>query len=156
MGARRKQWIAGCAALLFIFAALFFYRARAEERMEFETVLVHTDCAPWDGPALEIEFYTSPARCDENRASILRISLWQNLPPRAGQKIQFGRDPKLGAAGYCPQENHCEAAESGSVFIESYERGKGASGRYDLKFPKAGRLSGRFRAAWCETRELCG
>jgi hypothetical protein len=43
-----------------------------------------------------------------------------------------------------------------SMLYESYERGKGATGHYDLVFPKAARRTGSFRAAWCETREICG
>jgi hypothetical protein len=96
MKSQRSQLIAGSAAFLFVLASLSLIAMRAEDRKGFETVLVHTSCAPWDGPAVEIEFYTSPARCDQNRASILRISLWRNLPPRAGQKISLGRDSRSG------------------------------------------------------------
>lgn len=156
MEMRRKLWIAGGATALFALASLFLYTTRAEDRKEFETVLVHRACAPWDGPAIEFEFYTSAARCGQTKASALRIALWGILSLHAGQEIQLGRDPKLGTASYCPQENDCEAAKSGSLFIESFERGKGATGHYEFVFPKAGRRTGSFRAAWCDTRMMCG
>jgi hypothetical protein len=158
----RRQWmILGFAALLFGLAARFLSSGRAEvqkedrKEKEYETVLVHRACAPWDGPAVEIEFYASPARCGRPQASNLRIALWRNLPPKAGQKIEFKGD-RPGVASFCPQENQCEAAKSGTVEIESYEESKGASGRYDLEFTKAGRMTGRFRATWCAMRFLCG
>jgi len=153
----RLQWLAlGLAAFLLVLAPRFFTSASSEDRKEFETALAHRACAPWDGPAVEIEFYDSPARCDHPPASRLRIALWRNLPPKAAQKIEFGGDEKSGVASYCPRENQCEPAKSGSLEIESYEEGKGAAGRYDLVFPKAGRLKGRFRADWCPIRTRCG
>jgi hypothetical protein len=153
---RREQSFAAGVAVLFAFAVFFLYSTPAEDQTKYESVLVHTACAPWDGAAVEIEFYTSPARCGQNVASTLRIALWGTFSPPVGQEIRLGRDPKLGAATYCPQENKCEAARSGSIFIETYERGKGATGHYEFVFPKAGRRTGNFRAVWCETREMCG
>jgi hypothetical protein len=152
----RQNWILGSAAILVSVAALLISSSRANNQKEFDTALVHRSCAPWDGPAVQIEFYVSPARCGRPQVSNLRIALWRDLPPVAGQKMELGGNSKMGVASYCPQENQCEAAKSGSLVIESYEEGKGASGSYDLVFPKAGRLAGRFRAAWCAVRIRCG
>ena len=153
----RRRWIIlGFATLLFALAARFFFSGSADNRKEFETALVHRSCAPWDGPAVEMEFYTSPARCGAAQGSNLRIALWRDLPPKAGQKIDLGIESRSGAVSYCRQENQCERAKSATVEIESYEEGKGASGRYDLAFPKAGRMTGRFRAEWCVMHTRCG
>ena len=156
MQSMRRYWVLACTALLLFLAGKFVAGSRADDRKEFEAVLVHKSCAPWDGPAVEIEFYSSPARCSEPQVSNLRVALWRDLPPKPGQKIDLGTDSKLGAASYCQEEYKCERAKSGSVLIESYEEGKGASGKYDFVFAKAGHLTGRFRASWCAMRIRCG
>jgi len=151
--------IIACAALLLASTTQSLVEARARslaDAEQYDTVLFHRSCAPWDGPAVEFEFYTSPAKCGGTQASALRISLWKNLPPKPGQKIELGTSAQLGTAIHCSQNESCEAIKSGSVLIETYENGKDASGSYDLTFPKAGHLTGRFRATWCTLRVFCG
>ena len=119
-------------------------------------MLAHASCAPWDGPAVAIGFYTSPTRCGQAKFARLNINLWRDLPLKAGQKIELSSGTSKGGVSLCEKENQCEAANSGAVWIDSIEQGKSITGRYEFAFKKAGRLEGKFRATWCETRQLCG
>jgi hypothetical protein len=148
--------MAGCASIFLCAAVQPLAGDSPSGQSDYATVLAHDSCAPWDGPAVTLEFYTSPARCGEARSARLNINLWRGLPLKAGQKFELTRTATVGSASFCPQENQCEAAESGTVWIEGIEQRKSIAGRYEFAFRKAGRLAGKFRANWCQIRRLCG
>jgi len=151
-----RGWVlAGWAAILFCGAAQPLAGDSASNTGEFAAVLAHNSCAPWDGPAVAFEFYTSPTRCGQAKSARLNINLWRDLPLKAEQKFELARGTTAGAASLCARENQCEAAVSGTVWIEDVRADKSVSGRYELVFQKAGRLAGKFRAEWCRTHELC-
>ena len=58
----------------------------AAEENEYVTVLASDSCAPWDGPAVVIAFYTTPTRCGQARSARLSISFWRGLPLKEGQR----------------------------------------------------------------------
>ena len=152
----RALVITGCLASLVSLAAFPLAGDSPTEPQEYAAVLAYASCAPWDGPAVAIGFYTSPARCGEAKSSRLNINLWRGLPLKAGQRFELARATSVGSASFCPRENQCEAAESGSVWIESHEPGKSISGHYEFAFKKAGRVAAKFRANWCDLRQRCG
>jgi hypothetical protein len=129
----------------------------APENSSFPHVSMSASCAPWDGPAIAIEFSHTPLQCGKPRTVELTIALWKELPPRSGQTIPLDANAKAGQAAYCPGEGKpCELATTGSVHFDTFVREKRAVGNYNLIFPKAGRLTGSFRADWCHARILCG
>jgi hypothetical protein len=147
---------AGTIAALYCAGAAPLAGNAHSEPSEYAAVLAHASCAPWDGPAVAIDFYSSPAQCGQAKSARLRINLWRELPLKAGQKLDLSRATSAGVASFCAQENQCEAADSGTVWIEGLEPGKSISGRYELAFKKRGGLAGKFRANWCKNRQLCG
>ncbi|HUK54226.1 MAG TPA: hypothetical protein VL099_13125 [Candidatus Binatia bacterium] len=151
-----KFLVAACAALLLGPVVQTLSGTSDSSQGEFVAILAHASCAPWDGPAVAIEFYTTPTRCGEAKIARLNINLWRNLPLKAGQKFELSRATTTGVASLCARENQCEAAESGTVWIEEFEAGKSVSGRYEFSFQRAGRRAGKFRAKWCDLRMMCG
>jgi hypothetical protein len=145
---------ASMAALLFLAISPLAGHANSDS-VDYVSVLAHHSCAPWDGPAVAIEFYTSPTRCGQGKSARLSINLWRNLPLKSGQKFELSHATSVGAASLCVKEGQCEAAESGTVWIEEFDSGKSVSGHYEFKFRKAGQLAGKFRASWCEIRQMC-
>jgi hypothetical protein len=116
--------------------------------------IVHT-CAPWDGPALAV-LLGNTAGCASVKAPYVQISLWRDLPPKAGKTISFDIRNSNGQASRCLKVNECEAATSGSVLFDIVDEGKKAKGRYELHFKDGSIENGSFEAEWCETRALCG
>jgi hypothetical protein len=137
-------------------AAFLVACAPANGDNSFPYARVERTCAPWDGPAVAIVLSNVAAKCGKQTLPHLNITLWRDLPPRAGQTIVFDNNGKAGRASYCPPAGSCEMAASGTVMIEKYVEGKSATGRYDFVFPKAGRITGTFQAAWCDTCPMCG
>ena len=127
----------------------------AAEENEYATVLASNSCAPWDGPAVAIAFYTTPTRCGQAKSARLSISFWRGLPLKEGQKYEFSGGASAGVATLCFEEGRCESAETGSVWIEGIEQRKSIAGHYEFIFKKAGHITGKFRAAWCPLPVIC-
>jgi hypothetical protein len=116
--------------------------------------IVHT-CAPWDGPALAV-LLSNTAGCAPATTPYVQISLWRDLPPKAGKTFSFDIRNSNGQASRCRKPNQCEPASSGSVAFDIVDEGKSAKGHYELHFKDGSIESGSFEAAWCESRALCG
>ena len=112
-------------------------------------------CAPWDGPALALVL-SDTTGCSPPKGPYVQISLWRDLPPRAGKTFSFDNRNSNGQASRCIKPNECEAAISGSVVFDVVDEGKRAQGRYELRFKDGGTESGSFEADWCQSRALCG
>jgi hypothetical protein len=121
----------------------------------FRYATVGQTCAPWDGPALAIVL-SNTAGCAPLTFPHIQISLWRDLPPKAGQTFSFDIRNSNGQASRCLKPNECEAATSGSVVFDIVDEGKEAKGRYELHFKDGGIEGGSFEAEWCENRALCG
>jgi len=121
----------------------------------FPYATVAQSCAPWDGPALAVVL-SHTAGCAPLLAPYIQISLWRELPPRAGKTFSFDASNSNGQASRCLRPNECEAATSGSLVFDIVVEGKQAKGRYELHFKDGGLESGNFDAEWCPNRALCG
>jgi hypothetical protein len=121
----------------------------------FPYATVAQTCAPWDGPALAVVLSNTPG-CAPLKAPYIQISLWRDLPPKAGQTFSFDIRSSNGQASRCIKPNECEAATSGSVVFDIVDEGKRAKGRYELHFKDGGIEGGSFEAEWCPNRALCG
>ena len=121
----------------------------------FPYATVAQTCAPWDGPALAVVL-SNTAGCASLKFPYIQISLWRDLPPKAGQTSSFDIRSSNGQASRCLKPNECEAATSGSVVFEIVDEGKKAKGRYELHFKDGGIEGGSFEAEWCQNRALCG
>ena len=129
----------------------------ALEMEKFPYATVAPSCAPWDGPATELHFSTSPLKCGQGDVIQLTISFWRELPLHDGQTFTLDAKSNWGGASYCASGQWpCERATSGSVHIESFSQDKGARGMYELTFPKLGHVSGSFQASWCRMSIRCG
>ena len=121
----------------------------------FRYATVVQTCAPWDGPALAVVL-SGAAGCAPMKVPYLQISLWRDLPPKAGKTLSFNIGNSNGQASRCLKPNECEAATSGSVVFDIVDEGKEAKGRYELHFKDGSIEAGSFEAEWCENRALCG
>jgi len=121
----------------------------------FPYATVAQTCAPWDGPALAVVL-SNTAGCAPLKFPYIQISLWRDLPPKAGQTFSFDIRSSNGQASRCLKANECEAATSGSVVFDIVDEGKSAKGRYELHFKDGGIEGGSFEAEWCQNRALCG
>jgi hypothetical protein len=116
---------------------------------------IRNTCAPWDGPAIGI-LLSGTAGCKVTETPYIQISLWKNLPPKAGKTYQFDISNSNGQASRCMKPGKCEAAVSGTVSFEIYDEGKRAKGRYELHFKDSLTETGSFDADWCQERGFCG
>jgi hypothetical protein len=121
----------------------------------FPHATVAQTCAPWDGPALAVVL-SHTAGCAPLTFPYIQISLWRDLPPKAGKAFSFDIRNSNGQASRCLKPNECEPATSGSVVFDIVEEGKEAKGRYELHFKDGGIEGGSFEAEWCPNRALCG
>lgn len=127
------------------------------EKEPFPYVTVANACAPWDGPAIDLRFSSTPLKCGKGDAIELTVSFWRDLPLHDDQTFTIDEKSNWGGASYCKGgEQPCERATSGAIHIESYTPGKGANGTYELVFRKLGRVKGTFHAEWCQMRIRCG
>jgi len=160
MGMIRKlvsglAWGGGFATLGVLLLALGV--ATPAEKEIFPYTTVGEACAPWDGPAIGLHFSSAPLKCGKGDVIELTISFWRELPLHDDQTFTLNAKSNWGGASYCKGgEQPCERATSGTIHIESFTRGKGAKGTYELVFPKLGRVTGSFRAEWCHVRIMCG
>jgi hypothetical protein len=137
--------------------ALVLGCAAAPGKENFPYATVGASCAPWDGPAIELHFSTTPLKCGQGDIIELTISFWRDLPLHDGQTFSIDSKSNWGGASHCKGgQQPCERATSGNVHIDSFTQEKTAKGTYDLLFPKLGRVSGSFRAEWCKGRVMCG
>jgi len=127
------------------------------EKEPFLYATISNSCAPWDGPAIDPHFSSTPLKCGKGDVIELTVSFWRELPLHDDQTFVLDAKSKWGGASYCRGgEQPCERATVGTIHIEKFGRGKGAEGTYELEFPKKGRVSGRFHAEWCQIRIMCG
>jgi hypothetical protein len=120
----------------------------------FPHATVAQTCAPWDGPALAVVL-NNTAGCAPLTFPYIQISLWRDLPPKAGKTFSFDIRNSNGQASRCLKPNECEPATSGSVVFDIVDEGKEVKGRYELHF-KDGIEGGSFEAPWCPNRSFCG
>ena len=148
------------ARALFIMSGILMMAlgcALALEKDKFPYVTVAPSCAPWDGPATELHFSSSPLKCGQDDVIEMTISFWRDLPLHDGQTFTINAKSNWGGASYCKGGHQpCERATTGSIHIESISPDKGAEGTYELTFPKLGRVTGSFQADWCKMRVMCG
>ena len=117
--------------------------------------LIRGSCAPWDGPAIDLRLTTEPTECKRTSEPYIDIGIWRGLPIHAGQEVKFGPGSDAGFASRCTKESDCQRAESGRIEFETYERGSGARGHYELHFKDGESLKGSFDVKWCEERVVC-
>lgn len=150
--ALRRARVAMLSALLLALGC-----ALAAEKEKFPYATVGASCAPWDGPATELHFSSSPLKCGQGDVIELTVSFWRDLPLHDNQTFTLDAKSNWGGASYCKGgQQPCERATSGTIHIESFMQEKAAQGTYDLVFPKLGHITGSFHAEWCKMRVLCG
>jgi hypothetical protein len=66
--------------LLAVIPFLALGSALAVDQELFPYSSVEASCAPWDGPATELRFSTTPLKCEQGDRIELTISFWRNLP----------------------------------------------------------------------------
>jgi len=118
--------------------------------------LIRGSCAPWDGPAIDLRLTTEPAECKRASEPYIDIGIWRGLPIHPGQEVRFAAGSDAGFASLCTRVGNCQRAESGWIEFETFERGAGSRGRYELHFKDGETMKGSFEAKWCEERVICG
>ena len=152
--ALRRARLAVLSAVLLVLGC-----ALAAEKEKFPYATVGASCAPWDGPAIELHFSTTPLKCGQGDTIELFVSFWRDLPLHDNQTFTLDAKSNWGGASYCKNgqgQLPCERATSGTIHIERFSPEKSAQGTYDLVFPKLGHVTGSFHAEWCKMRVLCG
>jgi hypothetical protein len=153
---RLSGWVYGRGLVAVAVVLLVLGYAAALENEKFPYTTAGEACAPWDGPAIALHFSSTPLKCEKGDIVELTVSFWRELPLHDDQTFVLDAKSKWGGASYCKGgEQPCEGATSGTIHIESFTRGKGAGGTYELGFPKLGRVKGSFVAQWCHGRIVC-
>jgi len=138
--------------------------ARAEDRI-YTHALAYDDCAPWDGPALSIQFYASDAHCDSEAEPLFNVKLWRS-PLEQGMTIHLTdqgadhdhTDPAgfTGVASKKTKKNVIgwESAKPAAITLDVLNSTE-VRGSIDLSFPD-GAEKGTFSAKKCPRSALCG
>jgi len=113
-------------------------------------------CAPWDGPAVEINLTTEPTQCKRVAEPYISIAIWRGLPIHAGQVVKLGAGSDAGSAARCTREGDCKLAQSTTINFDNYQERSSATGHYELQFKDGEILKGTFEVKWCEERVVCG
>lgn len=130
---------------------------------QFPFAYASPDCAPWDGPAVQVVLTSHAVPASQTRVPpppSLQLSLYASLPRVIGRSIRIDtgtvNDGRSGAAFWCTGSHACAAATRGSVRIDGLGADSVLRGRYDVTMPTRGRLRGGFDAEWREGPAMCG
>jgi hypothetical protein len=152
---KRAAWVSVLAFVLASFAA-FVLEFHANAPAHFPLAYMHEDCGPTDGIAIQLYFtLKATAQCGKYSEPFLHIEIYQ-FHQSESTDYPIGRDSRVVVASRCLRPGQCESATSGTLHLEKYVNGKGASGQYKLRFPDGSVEKGRFDAAWCHFTFMCG
>ena len=124
----------------------------------------HASCAPWDGGAVRIvlseESDTLRVLQGPPRPG-LELAAYTGIHEALGREFQVnaeGRsgDAATGGAVRCDERGECASATGGVIRLTRMEPDSTLVGSYDVSFPGAEPVSGRFAARWLAARVLCG
>jgi hypothetical protein len=88
-------------------------------------------------------------------APYVRIAVWRPLERLTERSWVLGGDDD-GGAWYHSTASDFEIATSGRVSVKVVHPDSTMEGWADLRFPRAGRVAGGFRAVWLSRAVLCG
>lgn len=143
--------------LLTIVAVVAVAASCASENANYRYALIQNTCAPWDGAAIQLTLANEALQCQrEAQGAYMMLGVWRGFPIHSGQVVNFGPKDNNGFASRCKKANECEAAQSGEIAFDSFDKGKGATGHYELRFHDGETITGRFDAKWCTVRMMCG
>ncbi len=130
---------------------------------QYKYVIARHGCAPWDGAALDILFYSSEQACSSTAKPSFEIQIWK-YPVKSGDKIVL--DDKEAAVGRTNAMDFTgramkgfgspawEEAKQATIEITKYSEDY-LAGVINLQF-KNHKESGKFIAKLCKEHELCG
>jgi hypothetical protein len=117
----------------------------------------HSDCAPWDGPAVSI--YLGHAVPEEALAPTyphLRISIFDTPTSLPGESYHWDEAGNTGDVQFCSAEGTCQGATA--VTVEFDDQGEGGTyrGRVGARLADGSYRAGSFEAAPLKFTALCG
>ena len=113
-------------------------------------------CGPTDGPAVAIFLSGAPTFSFAPPPPYVRVAVWQPLDRLTGQSWSLGGAEPEGGAWFFVTEGTFEFATSGEVIVTAVSADTTVEGTLDVRFPRAGRVRGGFKARWLSGRPVCG
>ena len=120
----------------------------------FPFAYVQRDCTPTDGVGLNFYFTSKKSECGKYNEPFVEIYVWENPPKSAPYSIELSGH--AGGASRCLKSGICEAAVSAKLHLSRFNDGDSASGDYELHFKDGSVEKGKFDAAWCRIKFICG
>ncbi len=146
-----------CRFVFTLLALVAIAASCTSESSDYQYALIQDSCAPWDGAAIQVTLANEPLQCQrEVKGAYLMLGVWRGFPIHSGQVIKLSPKEDNGFASRCKKGNDCERAESGEIIFDSFDKDKGATGHYELRFHNGETVSGHFAAKWCTVRMMCG
>jgi hypothetical protein len=112
-------------------------RSETNSPADLPFAYVQRDCGPADGEALTFYFTQKQSQSGEYEEPFVEISINENLPRSAplDYSVESGKYAIL--ASRCRIPGRCDTATSGTLHLDTFRPGKGATGVYELHFGEA-------------------
>lgn len=121
----------------------------------YPAAIASNDCAPWDGPAVDIYLLSAPGDSLPPSGRHIQIALWMGLDSLPGRRLSWPEDGSKGVLFECPSAESCTAIHAGLVSIAEVLRDT-IRGEVRLVTAAGDSVQGGFRARWISRRMLCG
>lgn len=125
----------------------------------YSDVVVRRTCLPNDAPAIGLYFWTAHEARERSQRPHLRVAIARAVitrPISAPTTIALDIANQRANVSRCPAGKPCQSAVAGTVVFDRLDEGRGASGRFELRFRDGDVERGSFEARWSESREICG
>jgi len=149
-----KGTATACLLAVILLADPAWSSPQASSSAHFPFASAQYGCAPTDALALDFYFTTNKSECGKYAEPFMKISIWKNLPKSAPYSIDLRGGESMGIR--CLRPGACEVAISGSLHLEKFSNEKSVAGEYELHFKDGSVEKGRFDAAFCLMKFVCG
>ncbi|HKO47174.1 MAG TPA: hypothetical protein VJV79_05595 [Polyangiaceae bacterium] len=141
---------------LFVIAAAACSAGISAPPPRFPHALAQHACGPTDGPAVAVFLARDAAESPPPATPYVRVYLDKSVDELDGHTWSVAGDNSQGGAWYYSSTDASEPATSGYMSATSVSDGTVIEGNVNLTFPKAGHVSGGFRAQLFPNPNLCG
>ena len=127
-----------------------------ESEGHFPFAYIQDDCGPADGLALHFYFTQKKSEAGKYEEPFLDISINENLPKSEPQDYSIRSGSGAVLASRCLTRGQCVSATSGTLHLTKFDKSRGISGEYKLRFKDGSVEKGRFDATRYLVPLLCG
>ena len=118
---------------------------------------VQDSCGPTDGPAIEFYFAPKQSQFGKYAEPFIMISINESLPDSTPRDYSIKPGQYAVLASRCLKPGQCDAATSGTLHLNTFSPGTGATGHYELYFRDGRVEADSFDATWYVVKQLmCG